>query len=99
VQLHTEEEITISRVHERTISFRFLGIILRVLRLEVSVWMDFLNHREEELYVFLSGFPPFSFYSIQQLTSRNCKRLRDFEEIEIEGKAVEVTVNSKVKKL
>ena len=26
-----------SRVHERTISLRFLGIILRVLRLEVSV--------------------------------------------------------------
>jgi hypothetical protein len=26
-----------SRIHERTISLRFLGIILRVLRLEVSV--------------------------------------------------------------
>jgi hypothetical protein len=26
-----------SRIHERTISSRFLGIILRVLRLEVSV--------------------------------------------------------------
>ncbi len=29
-----------SRIHERTISFRFLGIILRVLRLEVSVWIS-----------------------------------------------------------
>jgi hypothetical protein len=27
-----------SRIHERTISLRFLGIILRVLRLEVSVY-------------------------------------------------------------
>jgi hypothetical protein len=26
-----------SRIHERTISMRFLGIILRVLRLDVSV--------------------------------------------------------------
>jgi hypothetical protein len=29
--------ISRSRIHERTISLRFLGIILRVLRLEVSV--------------------------------------------------------------
>jgi hypothetical protein len=29
-----------SRIHERTISLRFLGIILRVLRLEVSVWIS-----------------------------------------------------------
>jgi hypothetical protein len=27
-----------SRIHERTISLTFLGIILGVLRLEVSVW-------------------------------------------------------------
>jgi hypothetical protein len=27
------------RIHERTISLRFLGIILRVLRLEVSVYI------------------------------------------------------------
>ncbi len=26
---------------------------------------------------------------------RNCKKLREFEEIEIQGKAVEVTVNGK----
>jgi hypothetical protein len=29
-----------SRIHERTISLRFLGIILRVLRIEVSVWIS-----------------------------------------------------------
>jgi hypothetical protein len=27
-----------SRIHERTISLRFLGIIFRILRLEVSVY-------------------------------------------------------------
>ncbi len=32
--------LTCSRIHERTISLRFLGIILRVLRLEVSVWIS-----------------------------------------------------------
>ncbi len=29
-----------SRIHERTISLMFLGIILRVLRLGVSVWIS-----------------------------------------------------------
>ncbi len=52
--------------------------------------MDFLNHRKGGM-VFLSGFPPFSFtvYS-------NCKRLREFEEIEISMQSCRlVTVNSK----
>jgi hypothetical protein len=40
--------------------------------------MDFLNHMEGG-YGFLSGFPPFSFSGY----SRNCKRLSEFEEIEI----------------
>jgi hypothetical protein len=31
---------TRSRIHERTISWRFLGILLRVLGLEVSVWIS-----------------------------------------------------------
>ena len=35
---------TRSRIHERTISLRFLSIILRVFRLEVSVW--FVNRWE-----------------------------------------------------
>ncbi len=29
-----------SRIHERTISLKFLGIILRVLRHEVYVWIS-----------------------------------------------------------
>jgi hypothetical protein len=32
--------MTRSRIHERTTSLRFLGIILIVLRLEVSVWIS-----------------------------------------------------------
>ncbi len=51
--------------------------------------MDFLNHREVG-YGFLSGFSPFYF------TEKNCKRLREFKEIEISSKAVDVTVNNKV---
>jgi hypothetical protein len=36
---------TRSRIHERTTSLRFLGIILRVLKLEVSVYnVYFSNH-------------------------------------------------------
>jgi len=48
--------------------------------------MDFLNHRER---VWL----PIRFSSF--LLYRNCKRLREFEEIEISSKAVDVTVNNK----
>jgi hypothetical protein len=43
--------------------------------------MDFLNHSERG-YGFLSGFPPF-FFTVYNKNSRNCKRLREFEEIEI----------------
>jgi hypothetical protein len=34
-----------SRIHERTISARFLGIILRVLRLEVSVYKVYIANQ------------------------------------------------------
>jgi hypothetical protein len=34
------DNMTGSRINERTITMRFLGIILRVLRLEVSVWFS-----------------------------------------------------------
>jgi hypothetical protein len=51
--------------------------------------VDFLNHRVGGM-VFYPCFPPFSF----TVNSRICKRLREFEEIKSEGKAVEVTVNS-----
>jgi hypothetical protein len=48
--------------------------------------MDFLNHREGVWFsIRFSSF----------LLNRNCKRLRELEEIEISSKAVEVTVNSK----
>ncbi len=43
--------------------------------------MEYLNHREGGL--------------VFNLNCRNCKRLREFEEIEISRQAVEVTVNSK----
>jgi hypothetical protein len=46
------------RIHELTISLRFLGIILRVLRLEVSVWI-FLTIGKG--IWFSVRFPPFSF--------------------------------------
>jgi hypothetical protein len=39
-------------------------------------------------------FYQFSYF----LLYRNCKRLREFEEIEISSKAVEMTVNNKVRK-
>jgi hypothetical protein len=54
-----------NRIHERRISWRFLGIILRVLRLEVSMWIRF----------------SIRFFSF--LLFRNCKRLREFEEIKM----------------
>ncbi len=39
------EEEDRSRIHERTISLRFLGIILRVLRLEISLYNVYItNH-------------------------------------------------------
>jgi hypothetical protein len=59
-----------SRIHERTISLRFLGIILRDLRLGKEVW-------------FSIRFPPFSFTMYSKFTVEICKRLREFEEIEI----------------
>jgi hypothetical protein len=35
----------LSRIHERTISLRFLGIILRVLRLEVYVYNVYITNQ------------------------------------------------------
>jgi hypothetical protein len=49
-----------------TISLRFLGIILRVLRLEVSVCIS--STRDGGIV----------FYKVPFLLYRNCKRLRDF---------------------
>jgi hypothetical protein len=53
-----EASNTRSRIHERTFSLRFLGIILRVLKLDVSVW---ISQTIGMGVWFLSGFPSFSF--------------------------------------
>jgi hypothetical protein len=39
-----------SRIHERTVSLRFLGIILRVLRLEVSVYNVYITNQFKSLF-------------------------------------------------
>ncbi len=52
---------------------RFLGITLRVLRLEVSVWIS------------EGGMVSIRFSSFL-LYNKNCKRFREFEEIERKGK-------------
>jgi hypothetical protein len=64
---------------------RFLGIIFRDLRLEVRI--SETTEKGEWFFIRFSSF----------LLYRNCKRLREFEEIEISSKAVEVlkTVNKK----
>jgi hypothetical protein len=56
------------RIHERTISLRVLGIVLRVLRLEVSIWIS--KTRVEGVW-FSIRFSSFLLY-------RNCKMLREF---------------------
>jgi hypothetical protein len=55
--------------------------------------MDFLNHREGGK-VFYRVFL-LSPLQCTVMNSRNCKRLREFEEIEISKQSCEVTVNSK----
>ncbi len=39
-----------SRIHERTISLRFLGIILRVLRLEVSIYNVYITNQSQTTF-------------------------------------------------
>ncbi len=41
---------TRSRIHERTISSRFLGTILRVLRLEVSVYNVYITNQSQNTF-------------------------------------------------
>ncbi len=62
-----------------------MGIIVRVLKLEVVVWISYAIGKGGMVSF---RFPPLLLY-------RNCKRLREFEEIEISSKAVQVTVNNK----
>ena len=58
-----------------TVSLCFLGIILRVLRLEIFVWISKTIGKGGGV-TFYIRFSSFLHY-------RNCKRLREFEEIEI----------------
>ncbi len=44
-----------SRIHERTISLRFVGIILGVLRLEVSVYNVYITKQFQTTFAFFSG--------------------------------------------
>ncbi len=44
-----------SRIHERTISLRFLGIILRVLRLEVSVYHVYITNQFQTTFARRGG--------------------------------------------
>jgi len=42
---NTEESVTRSRIHERTISLRLLGVILRVLRLQVYLYNVYITNQ------------------------------------------------------
>jgi hypothetical protein len=65
----TFKSVARSRIHERAITLRFLGI-MKVLRLEVSAWI--ILTRGKEVW-FSIRFPSFLIY-------RNFKRLHEFEE-------------------
>jgi hypothetical protein len=67
-----------SRIHERTILLRFLGMILRTLRLEVSLY---ISETIGKGVWFSFRFPPFSFTVNCNWTVEICKRLREFEDI------------------
>ncbi len=45
VGFHSDCELARSRIHEHTISLMFLGIILRVLRLAISVYNVYITNR------------------------------------------------------
>jgi hypothetical protein len=49
--------LTQSRIHERTISLRFLGIILRVLRLEVSIYNVYIINQVQSPFAREGGGP------------------------------------------
>ncbi len=53
-QRELEEEYR-SRIHERTISLRFLGIILRVLRLEVSLYKVYITNQFQTTFAKKGG--------------------------------------------
>jgi hypothetical protein len=57
--------------------------------------MAFLNHREGSVVWFSIRFSLLPLLHCTVTHCRNCKRLREFEEIEISSTAVEVTLISK----
>ncbi len=75
-----------SRIHERTILLRFLGIILRV-----SVW---ILEPQGKGCGFLSGFPPFSFTMYSNWTVETVRGCVSLKKYKSQGKAVELTLNS-----
>jgi hypothetical protein len=75
--------------YERAILLRFLGIILRDFRLEVSVC---IIRPQREGHVFLSGFSSVSFTVYRNIKVRGCASFKNYKS---HGKAVEETVNSK----
>jgi hypothetical protein len=48
-------ELSRSPIHERSISLRFLGIILRVLRLEVSINKDYITNQFQTTFAQRGG--------------------------------------------
>jgi hypothetical protein len=88
--LHIRSITEAEFMNVRTILLRFLSIILRDLRFEVSVWIHWTIGNG---YGFLSGFPPFSFTVCCTVKIvRGCVSLK---KLKTQGKAVEVTVYSK----
>ncbi len=55
--MYTRRNWPWSRIHERTISLRFLGIILIVLRLEVSVYNVYTTNQFQTTFVQGGGDP------------------------------------------
>ncbi len=50
VKYSLASSVTRSRIHERTISLRFLGIILRVLRLEISMYHVYITNQFQSTF-------------------------------------------------
>jgi hypothetical protein len=85
VYLEVSSWVFRNQIHEGTFSLRFLGIILRILQLEL---FGFLKFRKGGM-VFYQVFPLSPLLCTVTLRKRLCeseqicKRLREFEEIEI----------------
>ncbi len=65
-----------SRIHERTVTSKFLGIILRVLRLEVSAYRVYITNQFQS--TFAQGEEGSKFCYIEVTVSRKEKKSEDF---------------------